>query len=180
VHNLLIHYRVPLFNRLAKRDDFEFDFFFGASHELMASEVTVEKQYRPTFQWAILRGLRMPDYRYLSPSLLFYLRHPYDAYVSGPLGSPDCWLVFLIAKLFRRPFILWDERWGPTRSFLSKLAQPLQSFVVKKSDSVIVPGTRAFEYFSRSLGGTQARSTRLFIAPNASTLEIPSPNRVEN
>lgn len=178
VHNLLIHYRIPLFNLLSKSTEFKFDFYFGAIHPWMPAKALIEEQYQPLFPYVMLKGLRLPEDRFVSPSLLLHLLDRYDAYVSGPLASPDCWFTFLIAKLLRRPFILWDERWTRTRSSLSRLVQPLQLWVAKKSDSIIVPGSRSLRYFLSELGNVKA--PKLWIVPNASTLEVPKARRVRD
>lgn len=175
VHNLLIHYRVPVFNLLSKSKEFRFDFYFAAIHPGMRGKERTE-QYKPTFAYVVLNALQLGGDRFVSPSLLWHLLRSYDLYVSGPLASPDCWITFLAAKLRKRPFILWDERWTPTRSLLSQLVQPFQLLIAKKSDSVIVPGSRSFNYFSGVLGDTKALS----VVPNASTLTAPTPRQVHD
>jgi glycosyltransferase involved in cell wall biosynthesis len=176
VHNLLIHYRVPLFNLLDGSPDFKFDFYFGAIHPWMQAASSAEKQYRPRFRFVLLKGLRLPDYNYLSLSLLFWLTNRYDAYLACSLTNPDCWITFLMAKLFRKPFILWEERWEPPRSILLRLLRAIHVLIARKADLIIVPGSRSLSYFAKMLGD----DSRLVLAPNASTLEKPSEARVRD
>ena len=163
VHNLLIHYRVPLFNLFATSSRFKFDFFFGAVHPWMRELAYSQEQYRTTFRYCLLNGLRVLEYNYFSPSLLFQLvRRGYDAYVVGPLASPDCLVVFIVARLLRKPFILWEERWEKTRSSLSRLFEPIQLLIARNADLIIVPGSKSFEYFSTLIGraGSSRRGSR--------------------
>jgi glycosyltransferase involved in cell wall biosynthesis len=135
----------------------------------------VDNRYTPRFSYTLLRGLKVQEYDYLSPLLLILLlRHRYDAYLACSLANPDCLIAFLIAKCFRRPFILWEERWERTRSSISRLIEPIQRLVARSADFIIVPGSRSFEYLSTMTG----RRNRLVIAPNASWLEKPSQARV--
>ena len=179
VHNVLIHYRVPLFNILAASERLSFDFFFGAVHPRFMGAMCRDERYRPRFRYLVLRGLRLLEYNYFSPSLFFWLlRSHHDAYLAGPLGSPDSFVAFLVAKLLRRPFILWDERWEGSASFASKIVEPIQFLMARTADAIIVPGSRSFDYFLTAVLRRSCRS-RLLIVPNASEIKEVDPVSVE-
>jgi glycosyltransferase involved in cell wall biosynthesis len=144
----------------------------------MKEFVRVNESYRPSFRYVILRGLRLVEYNYFSPLLAFWLlRDRYDGYIGSPLSSIDCLITFLVAKLLRKPFILWDERWQSSRSILSRLIEPVQFMMARKAQVVVVPGLKSLEYFRTRV--LEQDSTQLTIAPNASVLNKPSSLSVE-
>jgi len=98
--------------------------------------------------------------------VVYLLKKKYDIYIASDMQTVNTWITFIVAKLLRKPFILWEERWFLTK--ISKYFWPLMKLIYSKADAVVVPGKKAYQF------ATLCRSKKdgIFIAPNASVLTI--------
>lgn len=160
VHSALAFYRVSLFNELSKRHDIEFFFHkkYGDSPE------------KPRFKYRMLRGVRIPgirDYMYPLTLILRLIKGRYDLFIGAGAAQLDTMAAFLVAKLLRRPFVLWNVTWFYNPTLLSKLRYPVWRLIVLGSDSLVLPGKRS-KMFHMAVGVPE---DKIFMSPNTSELE---------
>ena len=157
VHNYCIHYRIPLFLNLLRY--FDVDFYFAGVYRTVKR--IPQRLKRKSY---ILRSI-MPIV--FSPMLIIHLlRKRYDVYIAGDIQTVNTWITFIIAKILRRPFILWEERWFLTKR--SRYFWPFMKLIYSKADAVIVPGKKAYQFAVLC----RSKKNGVFIAPNASMLTI--------
>ena len=164
IHNRYIGYRLPFFEKLAKL--FDTKFFF----DQIDSKTTVQKR---VFSYVVLKSvqiLQSPVYDFTwSPMLPYHLlKGKYNFFIGSGVGHLGTFVTFIVARLLRKPFVLWNEGWYYSRTFLRSLRQPLLNVITKQSNAIVVPGTKAKEFFFRC--GVDPE--KIFIAPNASSLTI--------
>ena len=157
VHNMAMHYRIPFFRRLAELYDVDFLFTHAKKVEgLNGVNYEILRNY-----FGVALGL-----------ILRFLKKDYDVIVNGDWdgipGIIEMISGFTIAKLQRKPFIIWSENWDWKRPLKTKLPLPLIRVIISHSNACLVPGTKHKEFIV-SLG---ASSDEVFIMPNVSNLII--------
>jgi len=82
--------------------------------------------------------------------------------ISSDPSSFATHISFLLAKIFRKKFILWGETWIWPKTIAARLIYPYVKFIVRHSDACIAAGSKSKEFFE-GLG-----QKNVFIAPNCS------------
>lgn len=171
VHNFLLDYRKPLFSKLAYC--FNFNFFFEASNT----------SFESNFSFSILKLIKLTKSFSFSPSLpLHLINGKFSLFIGCGIGQINTYITFLISRILRKKFIFWDEQWywplTPTRFIL----WPFLRLIVRKSSSIIVPGSASKHFYESILGKSDKK---IIIAPNVSKLinykkYIKSANKLKN
>jgi glycosyltransferase involved in cell wall biosynthesis len=167
VHNLYIKYRAPFFEKL--NNAFNLTFFFD---QVDATATTQGSHLNSKLlrSFSILRKgeTRIYDCT-LSPALLYYLlRGRFDLFIGANIGHIGTYVAFLVSRLRRKPFILWDETWYWPETIIRMLAWPFIKIMVDKAEAIVAPGSKSKEFFV-SLG---AKPIKVYIAPNTSEIRI--------
>jgi len=159
-HNALIGYTRPFFKRLSEVYDVKFVF----------TDMRLSKDIYGVAEKKQLEGFN--DVKYKVLGRLFgvafgvigeMLKNDYDLIVDS-LGSAESVMTYCIAKLRRKPVILWSEEWGwKGKTTGNKWTSSLIRFVASHADAIIVPGTKHRQYLI-SLG---ASPDKVFIVPNS-------------
>lgn len=157
IHNTAIWYRIHFFKQLATL--YDMDFLFTHEKEFECLEDVNYAKLNNYF--GIAFGL--------IPRLL---KTNYDVIiVSGWSNLSEFFegiLCLVIAKMKKKPVILWFEHWYPSIPDIKrKLASPLIRLIVKCSDACVAPGSKTVELYIK-MGADQ---NKIFIAPNASILK---------
>jgi glycosyltransferase involved in cell wall biosynthesis len=153
VHNRYIDYRIPFFKLISEK--FNIKFFFEKEKEFNKKEI----------QLSFSRTIKLPakNIRF-SPLLPFKLLcGDFDLFISGELGYTNTIITFIVARLLRKPFIIWSEEWHPDTSVFRDLFG-LKRKIVTLASACIAPGFKSAS-FLKFLG---AKDASIFIAPNAS------------
>ena len=165
VHNKAMWYRIPLFNGLANNLNIKFLFTDENKVENLEAEYEILKSYG-VYPFNVAFAL--------IPRLI---KKEYDIIV---FPTPKEWInniiCFAIAKLRRKPYIVWSDRW-----ICKKVKRPIFKKIYYRVDKMIIGyicrhadacvtsgGTKQKEYFV-SLGVPE---NRIFISPFLS--DIPS------
>jgi len=166
IHNALTFYRVELFNRLSRLFDVKF-FFYGRYGET-SEEIE--------FDYKFMKGSRFPfiDPEYKWPLFLFFdlIKGRYDVFIGSGASQIETMVTFLVAKLLKKPFIIWNELWFYNDSFLSKLRFPFFHYIVLNSYAVVVPGS-ASKKFHLKIG---VSDDKIHISPNTSRINLDQPD----
>jgi len=163
VHNYAMWYRLPFFKGLAQLYDLVIFFTVASSIEGLQG-VKYEVLKRPLNYLSAITLLQSDVF---VPGLIFRLMvRDYDVVVGGLFDIAT----FVIAKIRRKPFILWSETWhfSERESFTFRLLVPFFKFLISHSDAVLVP-SQMFKAETISLG---ARGTKTFIMPNVSNIYV--------
>ena len=167
VTNVLSHYRVPCFRRLAEALPGRFDLFLLTDRMAHRHYVMAEGDggLRPT----VLSGRsfrRPPDDDFHWNDVGPVLRGRYDALILGGWSEPTLLWLWLRHRLRSTRVFFWtestlvDRRRAPSREWLKRT-------LMRGAAGCVVPGERAAEYCEH-LG--MARE-RIFCAPNATDRE---------
>ena len=160
VTNLCAHYNVGTFELLAREYDMDFYFFSTGDEWYWPREHGSRKgkfysQYLPGFH---LGGTR------ITLSLPWkLLRGGYDAYIKCINGRFALPITYLIARIRRRPFILWTGVWVRLQTRIQRLIFPVTRYIYRHSDAIVVYG----EHVRRYLMSEGVASERIFVAPHA-------------
>jgi glycosyltransferase involved in cell wall biosynthesis len=161
VHNSAMWYRLPFLRALARLYDLVILFTNASSVEGLPG-VRYEVLKRRLKTWSAISLLQgdvfVPG---LIPRLI---TRDYDVVVGGMLDIAT----FAIAKMRRKPFILWSETWhfSERESFAFRLLKPLFRFLILHSDAVLVPS----QMFKAETMSLEARGKKIFVMPNASNI----------
>ena len=151
VHNSAMWYRLPFFKALAQLYDLVI-FFTDTSSVEGLQGVKYEVLKRP------LKGSRKISFLQADvfvPRLIFRLMvRDYDVVVGGMFDIAT----FFVAKIRRKPFILWSETWhfSERQSFTFRLVKPVFRFLISHSDAILVP-SQMFKKEIMSSGAPEKR-----------------------
>jgi glycosyltransferase involved in cell wall biosynthesis len=160
ITNFCAHYSVGTFEILAARHDVSF-YFFSVGDEWYWQQEHGVRAGR--FKHRYLPGFRLGRTR-VTPTLPFELmRRPYDAYVKSIHGRFALPATYLVARLKRRPFVLWTGIWFRVGTWAHRLAFPLTRFIYRHSDAIVVYG----EHVKRYLVKEGVSPERVFVSTHA-------------
>lgn len=175
IHNTAMWYRRPFFKKLSELYDVRLVFtHILVSKDLYGIELTNE-----------IEGLEGVNYRVIKNhfgiafGVIKEAMEDFDVLIGGSWDSApeliETIFYFMIAKLRRKPFILWSEEWDwKVKSLKRKLISSIINFILQNSDAILVPGTRHKGHFI-SLG---VSPDRVFIMPNANNIIVKGEDQV--
>lgn len=159
VTNYLPPYRIPLFERLARRHEIEI-LCFGAGDRYIPEwfrDLGGQLEQAP-FPTARLRG----------PLDALTLGHRYDTVIAPFAGGAILPATYASARLYRRPFVLWASVWVQPRSLTHALALPLMRSIYRDANAVIAYG----EHVRRFVTEVRGTPEGIFIAPQSVEPEL--------
>ncbi len=174
ITNIPSPYRIPLFERLAKKIDI-FIYFMASTEGRRGWKPKVYQGFTykilPDFAIGFQNKVTQESFSFhTNPTLAFeLLKRPYDVMIIGGFASLSCYIAFLFSKIKRKPVILWIENTLQDEpSTLRKIALPLIKLLMKFSNAFVVCGTRSKEYVI-SFGIPRER---VFTAINAGNVDF--------
>ncbi len=166
LHNIISPHVVPLFELLAHQPDVSLKVYFLAETEKNRRwETTIGQRfpYAVLPNWSVRIGRDDLFTLFVNPTILStLLRDGFDVLVLIGWDSPAAMLAYALAKILRKPIVLWSGSTANEPSWRRSLSLRLVRALVRGSSSWIAYGTRARDYL-RQLG---ARRERVFIAYN--------------
>jgi glycosyltransferase involved in cell wall biosynthesis len=160
VVNICAHYRVQTFETLACYHDVDYYFFSAGDEWYWQQEHGVRAG---NFHYEYLPGFRLGRTR-VTPTLPWKLwRGNYDVYIKCITGRFALPITYLIARLRRRPFILWTGIWMRLQTPFHRLAWPLTRYIYHHADAIVVYG----EHVKRYLMSEGVPGKRIFVAAHA-------------
>jgi glycosyltransferase involved in cell wall biosynthesis len=144
VTNACPHYRVGAFEELARHIDVEF-FFFADEKEWSRESTNCPRA--GDFRWTKFRGWEIfPRFRIAPLLYLHLLFDPYDAVIKCTNGRVELPLTYLIARLRRKKFILWQTMWQHPKTILHKLDFPFLRHIWMQADVIVVYGSHVRDF----------------------------------
>lgn len=160
ITNFCPHYRVRTFETLAKYHQMKY-FFFSEGEEWYWQRE--RGTYKGGFDHEYLAGFQLGNTR-ITPDLPVKLwKQNYDIYIKCIDGPFALLASYLIARLKRKPFILWTGIWMRLQSPVHKLAFPLTCYIYRHADAVVAYGL----HIKRYLISEGVSAERVFVAPHA-------------
>jgi glycosyltransferase involved in cell wall biosynthesis len=165
VSNFAQYYRVPLFEALAREFNIDFLFFSRGKEGYWLSQQGVS--------YGNFKSIELPGVRVwgtsIAPTLATRLwRGDYDVYISGIVGRFALPATFAVARMRRRPFILWSNIWMRIQTPVHRAFFPLTRFFYRHADAIVAGG----EHIKRYLESEGADGGRIFSCDNATDNEF--------
>ncbi len=154
IHNAASQYRAPLFVELGRRHEQSVLFFQPAKAWREPLNALAYDGYRsrvlqgplPLRLWGLARAVFGGDY---------------DVLLMVVGGRLELLLVWLGAVLRRKPLVLWEETWAPTRTLFHRLAGLLTPALFRRADAVLTLGSHVRRYWA----GRGVDPAKLVLAP---------------
>ena len=160
VTNICPHYRVKTFETLVRYYNVNYYFFSAGDEWYWQRQHGVKAG---NFHYEYLPGFRLGHAR-VTPTLPWKLwRGNYDVYIKCINGRFALPMTYLIARLKRKPFILWTGIWMRLQTPFHRLAWPLTRYIYHHADAIVVYG----EHVKRYLINEGVPAERIFIAAHA-------------
>jgi len=160
VVNMCPHYRVKTFETLARYFRLDY-YFFSAGDEWYWEQKNGTRA--GNFRCEYLPGINLVGTR-LTPTLAPKLwRGNYDVFIKCIAGRFALPLTFCIARLRRRPIILWTGLWMTLQTPFHRLIFPCTRFIYRHVDAIVVYG----EHVKRYLIAQGVEAERVFVAAHA-------------
>lgn len=174
VANVLTHYRLPLYEQLQELVDLHVVFYSDGGEWYWRRTETPSD--RSLFHSTHLKGVWLGRTRYTPGLVREVLRSDADVIIKDPNGKFALPVTFLLAKLRRRPFVLWASLWQhPTRG-LHRFTRPVMRYVYRHSDWVVTYG-RHVSRFVIAEGARPARVSESVQAVAPAFSEAPTADR---
>jgi glycosyltransferase involved in cell wall biosynthesis len=146
VTNFCPHYRVKTFELLAERFDADF-YFYSDGGEWYWQKQHGTKQGNFTHEY--LRGFRILGTR-ITPGLPRRLRRGnYQAIVKCTDGRFALAASYLMARLSKRPFILWSGIWSDIDTPFHRATAPLMRRIYRGAAAIVTYGEHVKRYLER-------------------------------
>ena len=160
VTNLCPHYRVRTFEILAAYHTVTY-YFFSAGEEWYWQQQHGSRA--GDFSYEYLSGIRLGRTR-VTPTLISkLLLKPSDVFVKCINGRFALPVTYLIARLRKKPFVLWTGVWMTLQTPFHRLVFPLTRHIYCKADAVVVYG----EHVKRYLLSQGVAERNIFVAAHA-------------
>lgn len=159
VTNMCTHYSIRLFELLAEACDVDF-YFTGGNEPYWEKK---NKLCLGKFKGQYLRGFFLwPGFK-ITLELFTLFWQKTDVVIKTLDDKFALPLIFWMAKIRRKPFILWTGLWHHPETFVHRISRFFTRAVYYYSDAVIVYGQHVKQYLT-SLGISE---DKIFIAPHA-------------
>lgn len=159
VTNMCSHYSIRLFELLCEK--YHMDFFFTGGDEDYWDRGN--KQWTGNFHGQHLKGFYIFPRIKIVPGLRKLFSSEYKAVIKTIDGRFELPFVFLLAKLQRKPFILYTQMWMHPRTFFHKTSFIFLKAIYRHSDAIIVYGNHVKKY----LAAIGIPPEKIYCAPQA-------------
>lgn len=160
VTNMCAHYRVKTFETLAQYHQVDYYFFSAGDEWYWQQQHGVQEGQ---FHYEYLPGFRLGGTRVV-PTLPYKLwRGAYEVYIKCINGRFALPITYAIARLKRKPFILWTGIWMRLNTPAHRLFFPLTRYIYRHADALVVYGEHTRQY----LIGEGVPGERVFTAAHA-------------
>jgi len=160
VHNFATHYTQRTFELLSERLGARFLFFSKGEEWYWQPEHGVRTG---RFDGRYLPGFTVLGARVVPELVRRLAMDRYDVLVKCVNGRLVLPVSFLIARLRRKPFILWTGIWMRLQTPFHRLVHPLTRFLYRHADAVVVYGS----HVKRFLVAEGVAEDRVFVADHA-------------
>lgn len=156
------HYRIRLYEEIAKRSDADFYFYADAREHYWNKKIPL-----PT--GGDFHRVELPRYRPLNQAVMPGIarrlrRNRYDAVIKSLNGRLMMPLVYATAKAARVPFVLWTGMWHHPDTGFHRVSRSLTTGVYRGADAIVTYGDHVRRYVLETDG---VRPDKVFVAGQA-------------
>lgn len=163
IHNIISPYRIPLFVKLFNDPSIDFYVYYC---NIIDKDRPWGEVDNANYKFELLNGLsiNIKGFIYNIKPIIIYklIKNNYDTIIIGGYTDFPTQMAFIVSKLFNKHIILWSEGIESSQSQLSKILDPLNKFIVRNVDAIIVPGTLSKNFYSKLTNN----SVPIFVSPN--------------
>jgi glycosyltransferase involved in cell wall biosynthesis len=161
VANVLTHYRLPLYQELQRYVDLQLVFFSDGREWYWKQIEQPSADTLDDARW--LAGWWIGRTRIVLGLLPVLLNTSADVVIKDSSGKFAIPVTYLLARLRRKPFILWASMWEHPSRGVHRFTRPLMRHLYRRSDALISYGRHVSQYVIAE----GARPERVVIAPQA-------------
>jgi glycosyltransferase involved in cell wall biosynthesis len=154
------HYRQKTFELLAHYQDVDYYFFSTGGEWYWQQEHGVEIG---DFHYEYLPGFRLGRTKVTLTLPWKLWRGEYSVYIKCINGRFALPITYIVARLKRKPFILWTGIWKRLQTPAHRLFFPLTRYIYRHADAIVVYGEHVKQY----LISEGALSRRIYVAAHA-------------
>lgn len=168
ITNIISPYRIPLFNYINQKRDFDFKVVALAEKEKNREWILAKEKIKFDYQilpgWHLFFWLKKREVPiHLNRGVLkMLLQYKPDVVITTGYDCLAYWLAFLYSKLFRKKYILWNGTTLLSAGSVKRIRGFFKKIIIKGADKYIAYGKEAkkyLEYFG-------ARAEDIYIATN--------------
>ena len=160
VTNFCAHYQIKTFETLNSYHNTNYYFFSGGDEWYWQKQLGIRDG---NFNYEYMPGFKLGRTR-ITPRLPWKLWHGnYAVFIKCINGRFALPITYLIARLRRKPCILWTGIWVKLQKPIHRIFFPITRYIYRHSDAVVVYG----EHVKRYLISEGVLPERIFIAAHA-------------
>ena len=141
--NFCSHYRIKPFELLARDYDVDYYFFSDGGEWYWRKEHGVK---RGAFRHTYLPGVRIGNTRISVQLPAALLAGQYDVFVKCINGRFALPVTYAIARMTRKPFVLWTGIWTRIDTKFHRIGFPIVQHMYRNADAVVVYGEHVRRY----------------------------------
>jgi glycosyltransferase involved in cell wall biosynthesis len=144
ITNLPSHFHTQLFETIARNYDADFFFFSDGSEKWVEKKNLLKLgNYSGTY----VHGIRLTSRLRINIELVArLLRGKYEVFIQSINGRFELIATFILAKLLRKPFILWTNLWFHPNTLFHKISFPIVGYIYRHSDAIVAYGYHVKDY----------------------------------
>jgi len=159
ITNMCTHYVIRLFELLGERYNIEF-LFTGGQEDYWDKK---NKLWMGNFNGQYLKGFFLLPKVKITPRLFTLFFKKFDIFIKSIDDRFALPFTFVLAKVLRKPFILWTGIWHHPETLTHKITYGFTKFIYRHSDAIVVYG----EHVKRYLYNLGVDREKIFSAPHS-------------
>lgn len=152
ITNIISPYRIPLYNYIYKKRDFDFKVIALAEKEenrewrLAKEKIEFDYQILPGWHLFFVRKKREIPIHLNRGVFKTLFKYKPEAVITSGYDSLAYWQAFFYCKLFKKKYILWNGTTLLSTGGVRGIRRLFKKIIIKGADKYIVYGTKAKEY----------------------------------
>jgi glycosyltransferase involved in cell wall biosynthesis len=142
--NLPSHFHTRTFETIAEHYDTDF-FFFSDGNESWIENKNEQRvgRYRGNY----VKGIRITSRVRINTDLVTRLfKGHYDVFIQSINGRFELAATFIIARVLKKPFILWTNLWFHPQTLFHKITFPITRYIYRHADAIVAYGYHVKDY----------------------------------
>jgi glycosyltransferase involved in cell wall biosynthesis len=144
ITNLPSHFHTRTFETIAEHYDTDFFFFSDGN------EGWIEKKNERVFgnyKGQYVKGIRITSRVRINTDLVTRLfKGHYDVFIQSINGRFELAATYIIARLLKKPFILWTNLWFHPQTMFHRITFPITRFIYRHADAIVAYGYHVKNY----------------------------------
>lgn len=152
ITNMISPYRIPLFNIISEKGDFNFKVIALAEREknreweFGKNKIKFDYQILPGWHWFIWGKKREVAIHFNRGVFKMLLEGSPDIVITSGYDSLAYWQAFLYCKIYKKKFILWNGTTIFSSGSVQGIRGMLKRIIIRGADKYIAYGTKSKEY----------------------------------